>query len=403
MRSCFPRPVVAVVLAMLLASGALGQTSQTTPSLREALDAAWALSPQARALASRQAELDARTRAASSLLAGPPSLSFGHRTDRIGSDSGSRESEFEVSAPVWNPGARRATSEQVQADRTAFELQQALARSKLAAEVRELAGQAALVQIERDLSRNKLREAQVLAGDVERRVKVGEVARVDLLQAQSVQRQAAAAQAQADSALTKAAAQWRALTGLPTVAFLDESAGAPQEHPAVMSALAQLRAAEAKLAWTRADTRDPVEIGVGMVHERSASGAPNERSVKLSLRVPLGSHGRNAPKLAAAQAEVDAAEAEVLIATRAAEAERATALAELDAARSAEVLAAERERASAEVQALIAKSYRLGESDLPTRLRAEAERFDAELAHARARLEVRRATARLNQAYGILP
>ena len=37
------------------------------------------------------------------------------------------------------------------------------------------------------------------------------------------------------------------------------------------------------------------------------------------------------------------------------------------------------------------------------RLRAETERFEAELAHARARLETRRAIARLNQAYGVLP
>lgn len=49
------------------------------------------------------------------------------------------------------------------------------------------------------------------------------------------------------------------------------------------------------------------------------------------------------------------------------------------------------------------KSYRLGESDLPTRLRAETERFEAELAHARAQIETRRAISKLNQAHGLLP
>jgi cobalt-zinc-cadmium efflux system outer membrane protein len=79
------------------------------------------------------------------------------------------------------------------------------------------------------------------------------------------------------------------------------------------------------------------------------------------------------------------------------------ARAELDGARRAEALAAERERDAREIQALIAKSYLLGESDMPTRLRAQAERFEAELAHARTRLETRRAAARLNQSLGLLP
>ncbi|WP_158290026.1 TolC family protein [Ramlibacter sp. WS9] len=377
--------------------------AQPAPSLRQAVEAAWSLSPQARALASRQAELEARARAASSLIAGPPSLSLGHRTDRVGSNGGLRESEFEVTAPLWTPGVRRATADQVEADRASFEQQQALAKMKLAAEVRELAAQAAIAQIEREVAQSKLREAQVLAGDVERRVKVGEVARVDLLQAQSVQRQAAAAQAQAQSAQARSLAQWRALTGLAQSASLDEQAGSAQEHPAVTAAQAQLRAAQAKLAWTQADHRDPVEVGVGMVRERAAFGAPNETSLKLSLRVPLGSHGRNAPKLAAAQAEVYAAEAEAQATVRSVDAEQEATRAELAAAQRAEALAAERETASREVQALIAKSYRLGESDLPTRLRAESERFEAELAHAKARLETRRAIAKLNQANGILP
>lgn len=401
MHFCVSRPAVAVLLGWMAFSGS--SHAQTSPSLRQAVEAAWSLSPQARGLASRQAELDTRARAASSLISGPPSLSLGHRTDRVGSNGGLRESEVEVSAPVWTPGVRRATADQVEADRAAFEQQQILAKVKLAAEVRDLAAQAALAQIEREAAQSKLREAQVLAGDVERRVKVGEVARVDLLQAQSVQRQAATAQAQAESALARALAQWRALTGLAQVASLDEQAGSEQDHPAVMSAQAQLRAAQAKLAWTQADRRDPMEVGVGMARERAAFGAPSETSLKLSLRVPLGSYGRNAPKLAAAQAEVDAAEAEALAAGRAVEANRLAARAELEAARRSETLAAERERASLEVQALIAKSYRLGESDLPTRLRAESERFEAELAHAKARLETRHAIAKLNQANGILP
>jgi len=63
----------------------------------------------------------------------------------------------------------------------------------------------------------------------------------------------------------------------------------------------------------------------------------------------------------------------------------------------------ERARLSTEVQALVAKAYRLGESDLPTRLRADSEKFEADLSLARARVGLQRAVSQLNQALGLLP
>jgi outer membrane protein, heavy metal efflux system len=394
----FPRPWA--LLACLFAAGVCAQPA---PSLREATESAWSLTPQARAAQQRQAELDARGRAAASFLAGPPSVGLSHRTDRVGSNGGLRETEAELSAPLWWPGVRGATAAQVDADRAAFERQQLLAKAKVAGEVRDVAAQAALAQIERQVALRKAEEAKSIASDVARRVKAGESARVDQLQAEGIAQQAAAAQSQADAALARLQAQWRALTGLQGIAPLDEVAGQPAENISVAAAQAAVRAAQAKLQLTAADRRDPLEVGVGVTRERPAFGAANERSVKLSVRIPLGSEGRNAPKLAAARAELDAAEAEAEAAQRGAEAERVAATGELEAARRAEAAAAQRARSAAEVQTLIAKSYRLGESDLPTRLRAETERFEAELAHARAQVETRRAISKLNQAYGLLP
>lgn len=397
MSFAFSRPLLAVILGYL----ALSAVAQTAPTLREATEAAWALSPQARALPSRQAEFEARARAATALLSGPPTLSLSQRkgTGRV---SGLRESEVELSAPVWMPRIRSATAVQVEADRAALEGQRALGKMRIAAEIRELAAGAALARIEREVAQRKLQEAGTLASDVGRRLKVGEVARIELLQAQSVQRQAAATQAHAESALARALAQWRALTGMPQVAALDESPSAMGEHPAVAAAQAQVRAARAKLALTEADRRDPIEVGVGVASERQAGG-PAENSVRIALRVPLGSDGRNAPRLAAARAEIDTAEAELDAVRRIGEADRESAASELDAARRAEALAIERERFAQEAQGLIALSHRLGESDLPTRLRADAERFDAELARARAGVETRRAISKFNQSNGSLP
>ena len=429
MHLCFrSRPLSVAVALWFLATGmAYAQAPPLLPTLRDAVEAAWVLNPLARAQQNRQAELDARAMAAAALLPGPPSLLLSHRSDRIGSRGGLNDSEIEVATPLWNPGVRGATRSQVDADRAVLNRQQALAKIRLAGEVRELAGQAALARIEREVAQRKLQEARLLGADVERRVRVGEVARIDLLQAQAVQQVAATAEAQADNALARLLAQWRGLTGLRQIALLDESArteaGAAYstalaahllsttlpsflsaaEHPTLAAAQAQQRAARARLALTEADRRDPMEVGLGVVRERPLSGAETERSVKLSLRIPFGGDNRSAGKLAAARAELDQADAEGEAAVRAVAADQEAARADLATAREAQVLATERERLTREAQSLVAKAYRLGESDLPTRLRADNERFEAERASARATVEVRRAASKLNQALGLLP
>ena len=62
-----------------------------TPSLREALAAAWALSPAARSDDNRRADLQARERAASSWINGSPSALLAQRSDRFGNNGGVRE------------------------------------------------------------------------------------------------------------------------------------------------------------------------------------------------------------------------------------------------------------------------------------------------------------------------
>ena len=396
-------------------------------TLRAALDAAWALHPVSRASANRSAELSARARAAQSFTSGAPSISLAHRTDALSGDAGLREVEAEVEVPLWNPGVRRATQNQVAAEVSAFALQHNAERLKLAGEVREAAAQVALARAERDAAARKHLEANQLTDDVERRVKAGDVARLDALQARVSAQQAQGQLALQDAALVRVLGQWRALTGQSLAADLHEqqrgtadnisensslghgsalanaASSAPGEHPALQAALAQVQSAQARLALTEADRRDPMELGLGVTRERAVAGANLETSVRFALRIPLGGDNRNAPKLAAARAELDVAQAQADAVVRQLDAEVAAARAGLGAARSQEALAANRAALSMQMQVLVAKSYRLGESDLPTRMRADNEKLDADLSLARARIELQRAMSQLNQSLGTLP
>ena len=397
-----------------LASSALAQTPNQPPTLRQALDAAWEISSQSRSLDNRRSELAAKEKAAGSWISGEPVAGLAHRTDRLNKNDGFREVEAEIEFPLWNRGVRAATQADLAAQRLDFDGQFALSKLKLAGELRALAASAATAQVELDLNKRKLLEANALTQDLMRRVKAGENARVDALQTQVLVQQAQAAMAQAEGQLARVQSQWRSLTGLATVAPLEEKLAAmaaneaiaapiSADHPALRQSQAQLSGAQAKLALANADKRDPISVGVGIARERGSFAASNETTLRFALRIPLGGDNRNAPRQAAARAELDASQADLDALQRQLLAEVAAANAELLAARTVQIAASERVRLSNEVQTLITKSWRLGDSDLPTRLRADNEQFEASLSLARAAIDVQRAIANLNQAHGVFP
>lgn len=125
----------AVAQGPAISGPAPAYASPSPITLRLALDAAWALSPQARAAPSRQAELQARENASQSLMAGTPSITLAHRSDQFNGNGGLREYEVELSMPLWNSGVRASTQRQIATERAAFGPQQALARLKLAGEL----------------------------------------------------------------------------------------------------------------------------------------------------------------------------------------------------------------------------------------------------------------------------
>lgn len=415
-----PGSVTLLVLAAIAASAsaqtpplpppgpATSAAVRSGPSLREALDAAWELSPAARSADNRRAEVQARERAASSWINGSPSALLSQRSDRFNNNAGFREVEVELELPIWSPGVRGAAQRELVAQRQALESQQLMARLKLAAEVREAATGLALARTERELATRKHSEALTLAQDVERRVKAGDSARMDGLQAQSLVQQAASSREQAEVGLARLQNQWLALTGLNAVPSLENmpplaSAALQPDHPALQAAQTRVAAAQAKLALSETDKRDPMAVGVGVTRERATFGAAGGSTVRLAIKIPFGTDNRNAPRIAAARAELDNAQSDLDAVQRQTRGELASALAELDAARRTQASMVERARLGTEVQTLVAKSYRLGESDLPTRLRADSEKFEADLSLARARVGLQRATSQLNQALGLLP
>ena len=383
-------------------------SAATAQTLKDAVEAAWMRSATGAAHGVRAEEARAKRETARTWFPEPPSISAGYQTDQIDRNKGAREIEIEFELPFATPRVRAVNATAGDAEAAALESNQRAAKIRLAAEVRDAYWGARIARIEADVAQRKLDEANQLAADVERRFQAGDVARVDLNQARS---NALAAQTAAAKAALEAQQAMRAfalLTGLPQLpvdaeAAADRDAPPVDEHPLVAAARAQAQSAKARFDQASLATRDPPGLGLRLLRERGESGERYGHQARIGITIPLGSDARNRPRITQANAERIEAETAWRLERERTRAAMDAAQAELTTAQSALATALARAAIARDTQELTARAYRLGELDLPSRLRAEAERFDAELSLARAELEVGRAISRLNQAKGLLP
>jgi outer membrane protein, heavy metal efflux system len=393
-----------IVFALLAAGCGFPAGAQ---SLHDAVESAWARQPAARGVAPRNELFRARRDAAGAWLPAPPSIGFSHRTDQIDRDRGAREWESELTVPLWALGAKARAIEHVDAEHTRFDAQRALAKWRLAGEVRDSLWQAIVAGSERTIAERKAEEAKLLATDVVRRLRAGDVAPVDANQARAAAQLAESLLVEAKMRYARSLQQFRLLTGLTTLPAETETTPldtpAIDVHPQLVAAAKAIEAARARLSQASTVTRDSPELAVGLRSERMMSGERFDNSVRVGIRIPFGTEGRNRPRIAEANAELIEATAELSLIRQQIESEIAAAQSALVAAQSIEVFATERLRLASENRDLYDRAFRLGNLDLPQRLRAENEHFDALLAKERARAEIGRAIARLNQSMGRMP
>ncbi len=385
---------------------AITETASAT-SLAEAFHSAWLRHPAHRGDALRMEALDARRAAAEAWFPEPPSVALAHRNDAFNRDQGEREWEAELALPLWLPGQKERLQESAKSQTSQYTAELAATRWRLAGEIRNAWWDALSAKNEVDLAVRKVEEAGVLLADVTRRVSAGDLAEVDRNQAAAVEQAAKAQLARAQVEWRRAQGEFLALTGL-RVPTGGAEVPAPElsgfeTHPEWMAARAAVAAAQAQLNEVQKLTRDAPELSLGYQHEREEYGAGYDGSVRVGIRVPFATAGRNAPRITSARAELVEAEATAARVFERITAELETERHALEQARWVESLAQERLRLAQDSKERYAKAFRLGETDLLTRLRTESEFFEAELSLLQARIELGRAISRFNQAMGILP
>ncbi len=404
--------------SIALAGAALAAHAQPLDTLAQAFEQAWAAQPLPQSLSARRSALTASRQAADAWTAQAGALELRAQTDRPGTDRGAQELEVGVALPLWLPGQRSRSQALVAHEEQALDTRLASARLQLAGQVREAWWAWQRASAELALAHDQVEHARALSDDVHRRVRAGDLARADAHQADGALALAQSAQARAEGQDLLA---WQALQGLmgstqpwqpntPGRSWPSGSEPVPREplpdlaqHPLVRDLDQQ--AATARQAAELADTQSRAnpELLLGTVQSRDQRGEPRQRQLTVGLRLPWGESP--AQRAIAARAHADATELSVL-ATRQhqqAQAALAGAQARWRAAQRVHEAAQRRATLAQESQGFFDKSFRLGESDLPMRLRIAQEAQDAARQAALAAIDLAAATSAWRQAAGLLP
>jgi cobalt-zinc-cadmium efflux system outer membrane protein len=397
--------VLALALGSFLSAPSRAQTPLT---LSAAFERAWERQPEARALAQRREAGQALRQAASAWTPEPPALEASLRSDRFNRRQGAQELELGVAVPLWLPGERQRSQDLAAAQLQAVEAQAQLAQWQLAQQLRTrwwtlLADREDAAAVEA-----RWQAGQALALDVARRVAAGDLSRADQHQADAALASAAAERALALAKAVASEQALRALIGLSPEEALTlstdaevEPAGDTPAHPLLLALSAKAGSARSAAALARSQSRANPEITLLQTRDRAARGEARSGTVTLGLRFPLGSSDRHRAALSAAAADQTEAEVSLEREREQVDAEARSARAVLAAARSVLEASRERARLALEARAFFDKSFRLGETDLPTRLRVELEAGNAQRALAQARIALNQAIAQLRQSLGL--
>lgn len=400
---------IVCLLALALVNPVRAETAQ---NLKQAFAAAWSRQPVTHALPEQRAAAAAHVAAAASWTPEPAAVEIGGRSDRFNRDRGAEEVELGLAIPLWLPGERSGSRALAEAGSGLLEGRAAWLRMQLAGELRAAWWDWQLAREEYLLADGQVTAARRLRDDVARRVAAGDLARADLHQAEGALAGALAEQADAEVRREAAGGRLQWLTGQPAADIPAVAEAVPAEpadeawlatHPALAVLTARAEEARQAQGLARVRSRSNPELLVATRRERGATGEAIEQSWSLGLRIPLSSGPRHAAAIAEAgagrvEAEIEAGrERERLLQTA------QLARSQWQAAERRRQASDERARLARESQGFFDKAFRLGESDLPTRLRIAQETFAAERAAQRARIQQAAALSAYRQALGLLP
>jgi cobalt-zinc-cadmium efflux system outer membrane protein len=174
-------------------------------------------------------------------------------------------------------------------------------------------------------------------------------------------------------------------------------------HPLLAELEDRITMAERTAQLISAQRRSNPELTVATTRGRGAFGERYGQTMLIGIRVPFGAGPRYDARVATAQAEAIEVQSRLILEGDRIQADQRGAASSVEAARIQLDAAQRRAKLARESRSFFDKSFRLGETDLPTRLRIEAEAVEAERQEGRSRIGLATAISAWRQSLGLLP
>lgn len=383
--------------------------SDTSLNLKQLVDLATEAYPKLAIAGAMTEEATALHRRGDSWLPGYPSVYAQYIDDSLSRDRGVKQVQTGIQMPLWMWGQKAAGQHLAeQASANADEYHRAL-RYEVAGLVRELLWNISLEESRFHLAKQVYGLSSRLTDTVRLRVDAGDLARADLLLAQSDNLEKLNVYTEAEANLMHARQAYINLTRQErTPGNYEESRSQRGEiagdHPAMAAADTAVARARAELEWVRHSKQgNQPTLLVGTQHDWLQRGLARDDSTNLVVQVPFGGSDYNAPFEAEANVKLGQAISDRDLLARELERALHEAKHHLDVDKAQLAVAALRKKLAERHFAISRSSFEAGEMELLDLLKIESAACttirDAELLA----IQLKRDTARYNQVVGEMP
>lgn len=378
-------------------------------SLKQTVDLATEVYPKLAVAGAMAEEAGALRRRGDSWMPGYPMLYAQYIDDSLSRDRGIKQIQTGIQLPLWMWGQKAAGQQLAeQAAGNAVEFQRAL-RYEVAGLVREMLWDIRMTESHSHLAKQVYEVSSRLTDTVRLRVEAGDLARADLLLAQSDNLEKLNAYTEAEANLMHARQAFINLTRQERMpAYFDETRSRrtdiDEEHPALKAANTAVARAQAELEWVKKSKQgNQPSVMVGTQHDWLERGLARDDSTNLVVQVPFGGSDYNAPFEAEANVRLQQAVSERDLLARQLERSLHEAKHHLLVDQAQLAVAVERKKLAERHFEISRTSFEAGEMELLDLLKIEAAARTAIRDAEQLDIQLKRDTARYNQVVGELP
>ena len=342
-------------------------------------------------------------------FAGSQALAVDYNSDKVANDRGSREISGQLEFTVWNWGQRSAAQDIAERSQQFAAKQSAAVRIEVAGLVRSALWDMALAESRVEIARYNLEISSQLLDKVKRRVDLGDLARADLLLAESEHLHNQSLMNQAVAELMHSRKNYSTLTqsnhvpsnykeNLSAISKIESS------HPLLDALNTLLERKQANVEWAKTtDTINQPKLHFGGRTTRDDRAMDDIQSASVGVVIPFGHSGYDAPEIAASYFELNQTKAAREHLMRDLEKKLHEAEHMLDVTRQ-ELAIAVRMKEIAETHLNMTQiSFASGEINLLDLLKIQARSLEAIRNAKEQEVKLQRYIALYNQAVGVMP